>query len=370
MLITSIGKGLPIKYNKYMSKNKKREFTEGYAGAIIDDRPIDQREKDYKFEEIVVTANSVNWVEKPQSEWRKFPIYDQDGSNSCVAQTLAKILGIMYWLKNQCYVHFSATHIYQRRANRPGPGMLGVNAFEIARDGVTLEELVPSQKMNDSQMDGVVIPKYKIDVGSIFKIPKYIQPPIGDIETIASIIQTTGKGVMVWFYFQSDEWIDTPEVKNPTLNLYSANTIKHSITAVDYGLVNGKKSIISDESWGNKYGINGQRVITEDFFKKRNWFAAYPMNFCFEEEKEKPKYIFENDLQFGMQGLKDIVALQDCLKYENLFPTNVESTGTFGAITKVAVEKFQEKYDIAHAGEPGYGRVGPKSREKLNQIYG
>ena len=89
------------------------------SGALIDVRPEEEKENDYHFGEIVAAANPVSWVEKPQSAWRKFPIFNQDGSGSCVAQTLAKLLGILYWLKNQLYVHFSATHIYQRRSNKP-----------------------------------------------------------------------------------------------------------------------------------------------------------------------------------------------------------------------------------------------------------
>ena len=110
--------------------NNEEQFL---SGAIIDIRPEEEKEKDYHFGEIVAAANPVNWVEKPQSAWRKFPIFNQDGSGSCVAQTLAKLLGILYWLKNQLYVHFSATHIYQRRSNKPYGGMAGVDAFNIAR---------------------------------------------------------------------------------------------------------------------------------------------------------------------------------------------------------------------------------------------
>ena len=48
--------------------------------------------------------------------------------------------------------------------------MNGVDAFNIARKGVTLEELVPSQNMNDATMDGIEVQKYKEEVGEIFKI--------------------------------------------------------------------------------------------------------------------------------------------------------------------------------------------------------
>lgn len=347
------------------------------TGANIDTRSDQEKENDYLFQEIVTAANPVSWVEKKQSEWRSFPIYDQDGSGSCVAQTLAKLLGVMYWLKNKYYVHFSATHIYQRRNNKPQYGMNGVNAFDIARKGVTLEELAPSQKMTDAQMDSVQIAEYKERVGEIFKISNYIQSPIKDIDTTASIIQTTGKSVMVWFYFKIDEWTNSPIVKYPDLDLCGYNTLRHSVAAVDYCLVNGKKSLIIEDSWGSSYGLKGQRVIDEEFFAKRNWFAAYPMNFSFDVEQTipKPHYKFTKvmGLAYPTNEEVDVKALQNILKYEGLFPANTDSTGYYGSITAKAVLAFQRKYKVVDelelvtlAGK----RVGDKTLAKLNELYG
>ena len=365
------------------------------SGALIDVRPEEEKENDYHFGEIVAAANPVSWVEKPQSAWRKFPIFNQDGSGSCVAQTLAKLLGILYWLKNQLYVHFSATHIYQRRSNKPSGGMAGVDAFNIARKGVTLEELVPSQNMADPQMDGAEIPQYKQDVGSVFKIGNYVSLPIKDIDTIASVIQTTNKAVMVWFYFKSDEWSDVPTVKYPDLNLYAGDTNRHSVTAVDFVLYQGKKALIIEDSWGQFFGLNGQRVITEDFFRARNWFAAYPINFAFDDQTQpqpqpvpvKPKYAFTKPLVFILwdnaknqpanmalheSQKTDVVALQNILKYEGHFPSNVTSTGYYGSITAKAVYAFQVAHKVAPLSELDSlrgRRVGEKTIKALNEIY-
>ena len=376
--------------------NDKEQFL---SGAIIDIRPEEEKEKDYHFGEIVAATNPVNWVEKPQSAWRKFPIFNQDGSGSCVAQTLAKLLGILYWLKNQLYVHFSATHIYQRRSNKPSGGMAGVDAFNIARKGVTLEELVPSQNMTDPQMDGTEIPQYKQDVGSVFKIGNYVSLPTKDIDTIASVIQTTGKAVMVWFYFNRDEWADVPIIKYPDLNLYAGDTSRHSVTAIDFTLYNGKKALIIEDSWGQFFGLNGQRVITEDFFRIRNWFAAYPINFAFDDQTQpqpepqpspgpgKPKYTFTKPLVFipwdnaknqptdvalHENQKTDVIALQNILKYEGHFPSNVSSTGYYGSITAKAVYNFQVAHQVASLSELnslGGRRVGPKTIKALNEIY-
>jgi hypothetical protein len=342
-----------------------------YQGAKLDTRTEEEKLKDYKFEEIVSSIAPVNWKEKKQNDWRKFPIFDQDGSGSCVAQTMAKLLGIMYWLANGIYVHFSATHIYQRRFNKPEGGMNGDDVFKIASEGVTLEELVPSQNMSDSEMDAVVIPEYKKKVGEIFKISKnWITIPIKDIETVASVIQQTGKGVMLWFYFRHDEWDKDPSVKYNDLVLGAPTTARHSVTGVDFTLYNTQKAIVIDDSWGPKAGNGaGQRVIDEAFFNARNWYARYPMNFQFAEgaEPNKPIYTFANDMKFSATvtyGNPDIIALQNCLKYLGLFPVNTESTGYFGALTKKAVQDFQKKYGLNPDGV-----VGKITRSKLNELF-
>lgn len=45
-----------------------------------------------------------------------------------------------------------------------------------------------------------------------------------------------------------------------------------------------------------------------------------------------------------------------------------QETERFGTLTLRAVQKFQEKYGIARAGQSGYGNVGPMTRAKLNLL--
>ena len=330
-------------------------------GAAIDTRPLSEKKKDFTSSEVVASAAVVNWVEKTPAQWRKFPIFQQDGSGSCVAQTEAKEMGIMRFLKDGQYVHFSASDIYQRRSPKT-PGMGAINARQIVAEGVTLEVLSPSQNMSDAQMDAVVVEPYKREVGKVFMVPNYLEAPMRDIDAIASTIQATGKGVMVWFFFEINEWTDRPAILNHSLTVDAG--LRHSVTAVDFALVNGKKCLIIEDSWGTSFGIAGQRVIDEDFFKVRNWYASYLINFKFDDPVvSKPYHTFNTDMEFG-QTNDEVGALQDCLKYEKLFPTNADSTGYFGALTKKAVIAFQAKYGIAQVG-----RVGPTTRAKLNELY-
>lgn len=339
------------------------------SGALIDERTPEQKARDWQQREVLASSAQVQWREKQPNELRKFPIFDQDGSGSCVAQTEAKELGIMRWLTDGTYVHFSATDIYQRRTNRPGGGMGFADARRIAKEGATLEALAPSQGMSDAKMDAQFVEPYKREVGAVFSVPNYLALPLGDIDAAASTIQATGKGLMLWFYFKNDEWTSKPKVLYPGLDLYDAATAKHSATGVDYFIQNNEKCLLIEDSWGPGAGAGGQRIITESFFKARNFYAGYLVRFRFQDAQvPKPTWEFLVDLELGMDG-PNVKSLQDCLKWTGDFPTNAESTGYFGTITQAAVQKFQVKQIGVEQGDAGYGRVGPRTREKLNEIF-
>ncbi len=337
-------------------------------GALLDTRPPEAKAKDWTQKEVLASAANIQWVEKSPTSWRKFPIFQQDGSGSCVMQTQCKEMGIMRSLADGTYVHFSVADGYQRRANRPGAGMGSDDARKIASQGITLEVLAPSQNMSDAQLDATVVEPYKREVGSVFAVPNHLALN-KSIDAVASTIQATGKGVMVWFYFLIDEWTDRPNVTHFGLDLVAQDTLRHSVTAVDFTMQGNEKCLIIEDSWGSSFGMAGQRVITEKFFNERNWLADYLVNFKFQQQTtQKPIHKFYTDLQLGDNNA-DVKALQDCLKWDGHFPTNADSTGLFGQITLKAVQSFQVKYGIAKAGDAGYGRVGPKTRAALNGIF-
>jgi chitodextrinase/peptidoglycan hydrolase-like protein with peptidoglycan-binding domain len=72
-------------------------------------------------------------------------------------------------------------------------------------------------------------------------------------------------------------------------------------------------------------------------------------------------------LSRGSSG-KDVSTLQRILSMiEGVYPEKL-NTGYFGAMTELAVQKFQAANDLASSGTPqttGFGRVGPQTREKL-----
>jgi hypothetical protein len=246
----------------------------------------------------------------------------------------------------------------------------------ISRNGATLEQLAPSQNMTDKQMDSVVIPDYTREVGRVFRVTNYLSVPIRDIDVAASIIQKTGKALMVWFWFNRQEWTSEPRVIDQSLPLAGAATLRHAVAAVDYTMYKGKKALIIEDSWGVQHGLGGRRIITEDFFSRRNYFVGHLMNFDFEQGpiSTKPKHNFRQQMTFSptFSVNPEVVHLQNVLKYEGLFPSNIESTGYYGSITAKAVLEFQKKHNVASLAELNalQGRVvGPATLAKLNQLY-
>jgi len=73
-----------------------------------------------------------------------------------------------------------------------------------------------------------------------------------------------------------------------------------------------------------------------------------------------------SNLYFGVSNYAEVSCLQAFLKAQGLgiYPEALV-TGAFGNLTKLAVIRFQEKYQI-----PNTGFVGPLTRAKINQLYG
>lgn len=82
--------------------------------------------------------------------------------------------------------------------------------------------------------------------------------------------------------------------------------------------------------------------------------------------------LFTENLSRDMHN-SDVSRLQQLLASDpSLYPEGL-ITGYFGALTEQAVQRFQAKYGIVRSGTPdstGYGSVGPKTRVKLQEVFG
>ena len=78
---------------------------------------------------------------------------------------------------------------------------------------------------------------------------------------------------------------------------------------------------------------------------------------------------FLKNLSFGMSS-EDVRRLQTLLaSYKDVYPEGL-ITGYYGLLTQKAVGRFQVKYGVATPSDIGYGNVGPKTRAKLQEVFG
>jgi len=337
-----------------------------YQGAILDNRPNSQKKKDYQDIELAST-NFVDWKEK--KKWKSYTERNQKSSNSCVAQTASKMLEVLNKLEENKTVVFSASPIYAKRINKPNAGMAMYDVFDIVKKyGTTTEQRIKSQMINDSQMEKEA-KKWSVDDVNIsleygIEAYAYIQNP--NIDVLASHIEA-GRPVMLFLYAEVDEYGEYPTIKYPNLDINKCY-IRHAVTAVDYGLIKGKKYLrIEDSAHFNKYSV---RYLDESFLTR-----IYSAGVFFDRDNsvlpKKIKHTFTSVMEMGQRS-KDIKILQDILKLEGFFPVTTDSTGYYGTITQKAVDKFQVHYQVASLWElliVKGKRVGSKTLEELNLRY-
>lgn len=329
-----------------------------HTGANIDTRtPEEAAAQDVTAAEVIASAAAVNWVEMDPSKVRKFGDQDQHSKSDCVAESRRKIKRILYNVNKGIDIDFSSVDFYRKRSNYPGEGMIAADAIAIDSNlGMTLDALVPSDIVTTEAAANNIAPdKYNVDVAKIFAIQntEVVFTP-GDMETIAGAIQKSRKGVMVWFYATVAEWsVLIPQIRTNLTGPGDPNAVVvHSVVAIEPALYNGVKGFWIDDS--AQFGGFSRRFINETFFRARNWYASYPIAFKFEPVPTVQKPSYDGSTK----------SLQDCLKFEGVFPTNVDSTGVYGPVTTQAVKDFQKKYSLEQVGT-----VGPLTTAKLKTLY-
>ena len=357
---------------------KKRK---NISGVLPDNRPKEEKEKDYNTKEILATAPSIVWP--TWEEWKDRPenikilsdmdVNNQNNVGSCASQAGSLALAINNYIEDGIFLKFSAKPIYARRKNKPSAGMFMDDLGDICCDyGTIPEKLYASPNDTDSNMSNLndYISAFE-SMAKVLRSKNYFW--LYDTDNIDSFVQivSLGKPVVLTVIFGDGEFGEiAPEVK-PVPTRYG-----HAITILpnSYFIYNGKKAVLIQNSWGDFRYYGGRQILTEDWFIKNRivcgiWFEDINNLSVFNSDIVKPKYIFNNDLYVGIQN-SEVAMLQRCLGYEKdndgyLFPLYQSPTGYFGGITRDAVKRFQSKYRI----EPVEGYVGIKTRKKLNELF-
>jgi len=317
------------------------------SGANLDTREVEEKAKDWTKDSVM--AGVMNWQIKTFDDVYKFPVRNQNGSGSCVMQTCNLMCGIENFLEEGKFIEFSAD-LYNFRSN-PTPGMIGVEALGLLKEkGLTLEVLIPSMNMGEAQMATLKRSVSDNEIAKIFTIKDYYQIPF-NVDAIATIMEMNKKDgakkpLMVWFQFPRIEWDSKPNLTSSTSDL-----VRHSVTARDYGIVDGKKGIFIQDSWGlHSSTLNGLRFISEDYLKARMIFCAYVND---KDNDWQDGFTFTRTLRIGMKG-EDVVQLQKIL--------GITQDGYFGNQTKIAVKLFQARNGLLMDGI-----VGKLTIAKLNE---
>jgi len=320
-----------------------------YLGAI-DNQSEEQKAKNYKLSEVVTAPAPVIWLEKSELQWRKLPtVRAQDGSGSCVCMTYSTELSIIFLEKYGVWIDFTSAWPYQHRSQPMIPGCNSTDVYSIFHKiGNLFESFMPSQNLSEAQIMAVKTEKYFGDLAKAFCINRFELPL--DFETVASTIQATGKGVMIWVKFHPEEWTDKPTIGNKPPNS------GHSVTAIDFFLIDGKKYLWIIDSWGKNFAIKGYRLISEEYFNARCFLASYLLTFKKQDNTTVPE-------RPHFDG--SIVSAQKCFKWEGLFPSNLPEIENWGNVTRKACVDFQKRYNI----EPALGNFGPLTKAKLVEIY-
>ena len=340
-----------------------------YNGAIEDTRIDELQKLDWKHEELFGMSSPVEW--KEVSKIPKYTIRNQDGSGACGAFSACVALGRNEEFDNGKYVNLSPAFIYNLRVDKTREGMAMFNLFDIMKNyGSILDEALSSDNLSEQQINSITFSDSQKEDAKKYRAKNYLYSD-KDINTVADIIN---KGHTPIFLLRCmiDEWTSEPKVLYPSQT--SGFNINHYVPAIGFGLLNGKKVIVVQDSWGSSFGANGLRFLDEEFIKSRVSVVGYTIDLSTEEQttSNKPIHEFQAPINFGQRGTA-VAKLQEILRYEGFFPADPTiKLGYFGSITAQALIKWQLKHginDFKDIKDLKMVRVGLKTLAKLNELY-
>lgn len=335
-------------------------------GVIKDSRTKDQKAKDFQHTELF-GFGGVEWVEKPESTWKSFPIRNQNGSSMCGPFATKKALAANNE-KEYGYQNLDARFIYNLRKEKT----LGMNMYEMfdiaVNNGCSIDNEIFSDNLTEEQSNIFTYTEANKKEALKFKGKNYIFTRVGNIDDMYQAVQN-GYFPIIIIRCNITEWTEEPKANSKyTTKDFNVN---HYVCIVDATLYNGKKCVIIEDSWGSSYGKNGRRILSEDFIDQRTHECGYIIDWK-PQVLSKPQFTFTKSLSLGMNN-SDVKELQNILKFEGLFPTIQPSTTYYGPITAKAVKDLWVKYSIATPEEIktlAGKTVGPKTIAFLNSKYG
>lgn len=341
-----------------------------YNGIAPDKRSEKEKAKDFNAKELLVSSPNIFREVSSLDEVKKGTLRNQNGSNSCVCQALAKAIEMS--AKHKGYditLPKSATYPYQNRSNRPEGGSAPVLMTHFTKNnGWYLEKDVISQNINDSMMDNYQIGK-EIDKEQGYTLTYFVDAT-PEFEEIAQYVAEYGNTMLLvdcdYEGYKKD--IPTPNERN--------HQIRHEICIVDNITYNGIKYLVADESWGllgySELAQRGQRLITKQAFYGMVEQAIVVNINKIPEKKEVDYKMYASlpVLQFGNRN-DYVYGLQQMLIDAGFMSPDIHTT-YYGNLTANALLKWQLENikDLSQKELKSLGGkyFGPASKRAINNL--
>lgn len=334
-----------------------------YNGLVLDNRPLIEKQKDWKSVEIFSPASAqAAFREVLEFGWKRYQIRNQDGSGSCNPNSIAKALEIRRFLSKGDKIKFSHAPIYIKRSNKPNSGM-GVESFDITVKSSSCREVdMPSEFLNDAELDALTLPTNYEDINNLVNPHNYVTPPL-DFDYVGALVEKEGQCV-IWINTDYASWAkDIPTAGG------KKGEVIHAICLVDAITFNGVRYLVVEDSWGKFGKYDGQRLLTKEAFVDMVFFARAFTEFTY-DVSDAHFAPFKTIMAIGEKSA-EVKRAQDFLKAKGIFPNNQESTGLYGNITADAVYAFQIRYAVADLSELKQlkgRRIGQKTLDAMNKL--
>lgn len=351
-----------------------KNFDPGGVKDIVDLR-------DYEWAEVGFGVKPFDWDKGFDIEAKvgKIPVKDQFSSSSCGGQAWSYYAEVLEAVHTGTLEERSAKYVYAQTWV-PGGGSRGRDNARIFIDQGVSQETSLSSYENGKTTEAFMRRSQDItaDVRSNARLSvalSYAQIETGgklSIDDVAQAIEANN-GVILGVDGTNNGTWKSNKPKPPKEG--DGRVWRHWIYAGKAKKILGKKYIGCLNSWGDDNGDGGWQWLSEDYFKTyvpiyKEYAVWSGWTHVLNPNPVPPafQHVFAVDLQYGQTG-EEVKHLQTALQIEGQFPAEVPITGYFGVTTRDAVRKFQLKYNIASSGT-GFGRCGPKTRAKLNELFG
>jgi len=345
--------------------------------VLIDNRPLEAKQKDFDSREIVASSTGVKYLTKAKAVKTigLYPERDQKSESSCAANAGAECLGHHEVVEGREFKRLSSSFLYRLRSNFDKEGMYVYNLGALGSEvGTCLDSTLPIQG-TEALVNKVVITEAMKKEAKQFRGGAHFGITTLNIDDYVAVCNGLGLPATLFVWGSSEEWSkEIPEVLDENLTLEKAY-VRHLVTILpNSGYIYKKKKyfIIKDSA---HFGGKVYRHISEDWVKRRVVMGLYWLtlpNPSVDQTSPKIsfKYSFTRNLTVGDTGV-DVVNLQDALRELGYF-TYPESTGYFGGYTRSAVKAlqnaFKEEILTPVGATEATGYFGPSTRAKLHDL--